>query len=132
MAVLEVAAGVIIRGDAVLVCQRAPNASLPLKWEFPGGKRQPHETLAECVRRELQEELAIDVVVGSELWRTRYHYRVDRPVDLFFFVITAFTGEPTNRVFAAIRWTTRSELPTLDFLDADRGLVSIVSGPPPG
>jgi 8-oxo-dGTP diphosphatase len=126
MAVLEVAAGVVIRGDTVLACQRRPGGSHPLKWEFPGGKRQPHESLVECVRRELLEELAIDVVVGCELWRTRHYYRLDRPVDLYFFRVTAFSGEPTNRVFADIRWATRDELHALDFLEADRGLVSIL------
>ena len=126
MAVLDVAAGVIIRGDAVLVCQRAASASHPFKWEFPGGKRQPHESLTDCVRRELYEELAVDVVVGPELWRTRHYYRVDHPIDLFFFLVTAFTGEPTNRVFASIRWVAPSELHALDFLEADRGLVAVL------
>src|SRR5262245_48911718 len=103
MAVLEVAAGVITRGDTVLVCQRKPDGSHPLKWEFPGGKRQPGESLAACLRRELHEELAIDAVIGDELWRTRHYYQVDRAVDLFFFTISLFNGEPCNRVFADVR-----------------------------
>lgn len=127
MAVLEVAAGVIVRGNTVLVCQRKPDGSHPLKWELPGGKRQQPESLAQCVRRELHEELAINVVVGEELWRTRHCYRIDRPVDLFFFLVSSIQGEPTNRVFAAIRWAARSELHTFDFLDADRALVSLLS-----
>ena len=127
MAVLEVAAGVIIRGDTVLVCQRKADGSHPLKWEFPGGKRQPGESLAECLRRELDEELAIAAKVGDELWRTRHYYQVDRAVDLFFFLLTAFAGEPSNRVFADIRWIRRTELATLDFLEADRALVDFLA-----
>lgn len=122
MAVLEVAAGVIVRGDAVLVCQRTAEGSHPLKWEFPGGKRQPGESLPHCVRRELHEELAIDALVGDELWRTRHYYQRIRAVDLYFFIAT-FTGDLSNRVFADVRWIARGTLHTLDFLEADRGLV---------
>jgi 8-oxo-dGTP diphosphatase len=126
MAVLEVAAGVIVRGDAVLVCQRSLRGSHPMKWEFPGGKRLPHEPLADCLRRELHEELAIDAVVGAELWRTRHYYQPDRAVDLFFFLAT-FTGDFSNRVFADVGWVARDELPTLDFLEADSGLVRFLT-----
>jgi 8-oxo-dGTP diphosphatase len=124
---LEVAAGVLVRGDAVLVCQRNAAGSHPLKWEFPGGKRHPDESLPQCLKRELHEELAIDAVVGDELWRTRHYYQPDRAVDLFFF-LAMFTGEPTNRVFAAVRWVTGGSLHSLDFLDADRALVSLLQG----
>jgi 8-oxo-dGTP diphosphatase len=127
MAVLEVAAGVILRGDTVLVCQRKADGSHPLKWEFPGGKRQPGESLPQCLQRELHEELAIDAVVGDELWRTRHYYHVDRAVDLFFFQIATFDGEPRNRVFASIGWVARGELVTLDFLEADRALVEFLA-----
>lgn len=126
MAVLEVAAGVISRGDAVLVCQRRAEAAHALKWEFPGGKRQPSEPLTQCLHRELREELAIDAVVGDELWRTRHFYRVERAVDLFFFVVTAFDGQPKNQIFATVRWMPRGQLGTLDFLDADRALVAFL------
>ena len=128
MAVVEVGAGVILRNEQVLVCQRRPDGPHPLKWEFPGGKRQTDESLPQCVRRELHEELGIDAAVGAEIWRTRHHYRPDRSVDLFFFRITAFTGEISNRVFAAVRWITRGELHTVDFLEADRGLVKFLDG----
>lgn len=127
MAVLAVAAGVILRGDTVLVCQRQADGSHPLKWEFPGGKRQPGESLPQCLRRELHEELAIDAVVGDELWRTRHYYQVDRAVDLYFFQVAAFAGDPSNRVFASIRWVGRAELATLDFLEADRALVEFLA-----
>lgn len=127
MAVLEVAASVIIRGDAVLVCQRNVQGSHPLKWEFPGGKRQPGESREQCLHRELQEELAVDATVGAELWRTRHYYQADRAVDLFFFLITACAGEPSNRVFASIRWIARTELAQVDFLEADRGLVHFLT-----
>jgi mutator protein MutT len=123
MSVVQVAAGVILRGDRLLVCQRTAASTHPLQWEFPGGKREPSESLAACARRELHEELAIDAVVGDELWRTRHRYRPDHAVDLFFFLITSFHGEPSNRAFASIRWVQLGRLHTLDFLEADRGLV---------
>jgi 8-oxo-dGTP diphosphatase len=122
-AVIEVAAGILTRNDRVLACRRRFEGSHAGKWEFPGGKRQPGESLTACLRRELREELGIDAVVGPELWRTRHFYRPHSPVDVFFFQVTSYTDTVCNRAFAEIRWVKRAELSRLDFLEADRPLV---------
>ncbi|MBC7224031.1 MAG: NUDIX domain-containing protein, partial [Anaerolineae bacterium] len=63
----EVVAAVLVRDGRVLLAQRRPEDMLGGMWEFPGGKREPGETLRECLRRELQEELGLRVRVGEEL-----------------------------------------------------------------
>ena len=119
----EVAAGLVMRGGRVLVCQRRPDQPHPNKWEFPGGKREAGETFVECLRRELHEELGIDAEVGVELWRTDYVYPGRNPVRLVFFAVPSHRGEIDNHAFAALRWAAVAELPNLDFLAADRELI---------
>jgi 8-oxo-dGTP diphosphatase len=121
--VLQVAAAVISRGQQILVCQRRADGPHPGKWEFPGGKRRPDESLSECARREIAEELGIEVVVGPELWRTRHQYPNQEPVELFFFLVTAYRASIVNHAFAEVRWVTVGALSELDFLEADRPLV---------
>jgi 8-oxo-dGTP diphosphatase len=123
MAPIEVAAGLLVRDRAVLACQRAAGTVHAGKWEFPGGKREAGESIEECLRRELAEELGIEAEVGREVWRTEHSYPDRPPVALTFFVVLAYRGSLVNRAFAAVRWMAVSELPTLDFLAADRELV---------
>ena len=120
---VQVAAGLLVRGRAVLACQRPPDQQHPGKWEFPGGKREAGETLAECLHRELQEELDIEAEIGAVVWSTEHTYAGREPVALTFFAVPAFRGTLRNRVFADIRWMEIAALPELDFLDADRELI---------
>lgn len=64
MTTIRVSAGVLTRGSQILICQRPPQDSHPLKWEFPGGKAEAGEDAATCLRRELQEELLIEATIG--------------------------------------------------------------------
>jgi len=122
--VVHVTAGVIVRNDTVLVCQRASGGRHPLKWEFPGGKAEAGETLETCMHRELFEELAIDAVVGRTLWRTQHQYAGRAPFALTFFLIERFAGDITNRIFAALRWAPITALGAIDFLDGDLEFVA--------
>jgi 8-oxo-dGTP diphosphatase len=121
---VQVAAGLLVRGDTVLACQRPSDQAHPGKWEFPGGKLEPGETLADCLRRELHEELGIDAEIGAEVWRTEHSYPGREPVALTFFAVPAFRGVLQNRVFADIRWVEIAALAKLDFLEADRDLIN--------
>lgn len=124
---VEVTAGVIARDDTILVCQRAAGSTHALKWEFPGGKREPGESLAECLRRELQEELGIVAEIGRVLAATKHEYSGRGWIELTFFEVGRFEREPVNRVFADIRWVRVADLESLDFLDADREFIRQLS-----
>lgn len=108
----------------MLVCQRSFAGRHPGKFELPGGKLEPGETLPECLARELREELGIDAQVGRLLWTTEHHYAADAAVQLSFFEIDSYRGEIENRVFAALLWQPLGQLAELDFLEADRALVT--------
>jgi 8-oxo-dGTP diphosphatase len=111
----------------VLVCQRRPDQPMSLKWEFPGGKIEPGESAEEALARELDEELGIAAVIGPRVAQVRHKYRNGGSIDLQFFSVKEFAGEIDNRIFNEIRWTSLSDLPSLDFLAADFGLIRDLS-----
>lgn len=118
-----VSAALILRADTVLICQRRPDQPMALKWEFPGGKMEPGESAEEALKRELDEELGIDAVIGPRIAHTRHTYRSGGAVDLQFFVVHSYQGELKNVIFNDMRWCPLRDLPRYDFLTADRDLV---------
>jgi len=124
---IHVSAGVLTRGRRLLICQRRAYDPHPLKWEFPGGKADEGEDSATCLRRELQEELAIEAIIGTELHRTRHAYASGRTVALTFLHVPAFTGEIQNTQFHAVTWIEPTQLPTYDFLEGDLAFVSALA-----
>jgi 8-oxo-dGTP diphosphatase len=118
-----VSAALIMRDDAVLICQRRRGQPMEFKWEFPGGKIEPGETAEQALARELEEELGIHAEIGDQVIRIRHTYRHGGAVDLQFFVVHAFRGKLENRVFNDFRWVPLKDLPSYDFLAADRGLI---------
>ena len=121
-----VVAGIIRRGDRILICQRQRSDAYGLQWEFPGGKVEDGEALPAALRRELEEELAIQAEVGEEVFRLRHRYP-DRYVEVVFFTMASYRGEVRNQVFEAIEWAPRAKLPEYNFLEADRELVNRIS-----
>ncbi len=123
----QVAAAFIVQRGKVLICQRTKYQPMPLKWEFPGGKIEQGEQPRDALRRELEEELGIDAVVGDEVARIRHTYRRGGAVELRFFLVEAFSGEIENRIFKDVHWVGRKELPKYDFLEADAELVKDIA-----
>ena len=123
----RVVAALIVKDGKILVCQRTKHQTMPLKWEFPGGKIEEGEQPREALRRELDEELGIDATIGDEIARTRHEYRSGNSVELRFYVVHEFRGELENRIFRDMKWAERTELPSFDFLEADLKLVSDVA-----
>jgi 8-oxo-dGTP diphosphatase len=122
-----VAAALIVRDDQVLVCQRTRYQTMPLKWEFPGGKVELGEQPADALVRELEEELGIAATIAGEVSRIQHVYRNGNAVELRFFLVREFAGEVENRIFADVQWAERARLPDYDFLEADRELVARIA-----
>ena len=119
----QVVAALIFKHEQILVCQRTRHQTMPLKWEFPGGKIEEGEQPRDALRRELNEELGIDATIGEEVARIRHEYKNGSAVELRFYAVREYKGELENRIFKDMRWAIRSELPSLDFLEADLQLV---------
>ncbi|TEB15706.1 CTP pyrophosphohydrolase [Pelotomaculum sp. FP] len=75
MQTLNVTAAIIERGSEILISQRLKGAHRGLKWEFPGGKIEPGESPEECLRREIKEELDLDIRVGDRLMIVEHQYK---------------------------------------------------------
>jgi 8-oxo-dGTP diphosphatase len=120
----RVVAALIMQDGKLLVCQRTRHQTMPLKWEFPGGKIEEGEQPRDALRRELDEELGIQATVGDELARIQHEYPNGGMVELRFYVVREYEGELENRIFKDIQWARPSELPKFDFLEADLTLVN--------
>jgi mutator protein MutT len=120
--VIKVAAGVIVQDGRYLITQRFETSSFGGLWEFPGGKCHPDESLSDCLRRELDEELGIWVDVGEELKAVAYSYQ-DFTVKLHFYRCTILQGTPRPIASQAFRWVNPSELSDYAFPEANRAFV---------
>jgi 8-oxo-dGTP diphosphatase len=119
----RVVAALIEKGGMLLVCQRTRHQTMPLKWEFPGGKIEDGEQPRDALRRELEEELGITATIGDEIARIQHEYPNGGMVELRFYIVREHQGEIENRIFREIRWAAPKDLPRFDFLEADLTLV---------
>jgi 8-oxo-dGTP diphosphatase len=118
-----VAAALIVREGEVLIGQRRRDQPMALLWEFPGGKIEAGESAQQALARELSEELGIDASIGPAVTRIRHNYRHGGAVDLQFFTVHEFNGEIINHIYQQVKWVKLADLPSYEFLAADRGLI---------
>ncbi len=98
-----VTAGVLRRGNSVLLSKRPADGLLGGMWEFPGGKQEPGESLPECLVRELREELGIEVNVGVEVGVFKHAYSHFKVV-LHAFECEIVEGEPRPLASDGLDW----------------------------
>ena len=120
-----VVAAVIEDNHRFLVTRRLPGVHLAGMWEFPGGKIDPDETHGAALRRELREELDVEVDVGDCLHRTLHAYP-DRTVELHFYRCT-LKGAPRPLLGQEMRWVPRADLRSLGLPPADTELVELLT-----
>jgi 8-oxo-dGTP diphosphatase len=119
---IEVSAGVVFRDGRVLITQRRAGDHLGGLWEFPGGKRHPGESYEDCLRRELMEELGIEVDVGERFAAVTHDYP-DKSVHLEFFLCRWRRHEPRAIGCADFAWVNREQLAQYSFPAADEQLL---------
>lgn len=122
---IEVAVGVLHRQGNVLVAQRLVQDRYFEKWEFPGGKLEQGEEPVDALRRELKEELNINIAQVAPLIRLDHDYP-DRQVRLHVYEVLEFSGEPVGYEGQAIQWVKPFECAQLDFLQANAAIVNAV------
>jgi 8-oxo-dGTP diphosphatase len=119
----NVAVGVIQRKNKYLICQRKKGRRYELKWEFPGGKLESNETIEDCLRRELKEELAIEIHSIKRIHTEAAYYEDGGLFNVAYCFVSIFYGEPQNIVFEQIRWVTLDELKKMDMLDGNKPFI---------
>ena len=126
---IDVTAGLIAKDNKLLITRRVLPASFSGKWEFPGGKIEPKETPEECLKRELLEELSIEVDIGKLLlvWEHDYGRKDGKQYRFFAFSCLITKGEPRLSVHDKMAWVRKEELSHFDFIEADKRLVETLA-----
>src|ERR1043165_5030924 len=122
MEMIDVAAALVFREGKLLITQRLTQAHLGGLWEFPGGKREPGDAFQECLSRELDEELGIEVDVQEEIESIIHEYP-EKAVCLKFFRCTLRKNECQALGCLGFRWVGPEELTLFEFPAADARLL---------
>ena len=111
----------------LLVGQRPACKDYPGKWEFPGGKLEPGESVYKALVREFREELGLEITRAEPAFVVRHHYP-DRSVELNVWRVIDFLGKATGLEDQVVCWVAPRELAGLDFLDGNQTLLERVIG----
>jgi len=118
----DVTAAVIRKRGRVLIAQRPVGGMLGGLWEFPGGKRERGEWLEECLRREIKEELGVEIEVGQPVTQVKHAYTHFR-ITLHAFECRLVNGRPCAIQVADWRWVRFDELDDFAFAVTDRKII---------
>jgi 8-oxo-dGTP diphosphatase len=118
------AVAILRENGRILVCQRKKNSRYGLKWEFPGGKVESGESIQDCVKRELREELSVDVETIGRMKSQVNRYNDGGMFEVTYCFILQFRGRPVNNAFEEIRWVTLADLQSMDILEGNKSFVS--------
>jgi A/G-specific adenine glycosylase len=124
---VAVTAGVIWRGDRVLIAKRPPEGMLGGLWEFPGGKQDRGESLVECLKREIREELGIEIEVGEEVLTINHAYTHFR-ITLHVFECRYASGVAEAIEAAEFVWVSTDDLDDYAFPVTDQQIVRWLRG----
>lgn len=121
-----VVGGLIIEQHRVLAARRRAGALAGL-WEFPGGKVEPGETPEDALRRELHEELVLEVEVGAELAAPDGAWPISEAYELRLFLARIADGTPEpGPDHDAVRWLTADQLADVEWLPSDTQALPVV------
>ena len=131
--IIHVAVGVIISLDSehntqYFLTKRLENAHQGNKWEFPGGKVETEESVAQALARELKEEIDIDVLTCQPLITINHTYVEEKgnnkTVCLEVFIVDNYTGEPSAQEGQGQGWFSLNELKKLEFPEANKAIIT--------
>jgi 8-oxo-dGTP diphosphatase len=120
---VKVSVGLILNNGSVLMGQRKPTKVYPLHWEFPGGKLEVGESHFEALRRELHEELAIEITNPEQWMNETATYSNGMIYEIEYFLVRSWNGEIQNQEFNQILWVSNEALPTLLHLSGNKTIV---------
>jgi 8-oxo-dGTP diphosphatase len=114
-----VTCAIIENNGKVLCARRSESMHLPLKWEFPGGKTEDGEEPEACLKREIREELGIEIIIVERLTSNRHTYPGRKSFELIPFRCRLAGGIMNIREHKQVQWLEKSELRDLDWAEAD-------------
>lgn len=111
----HVTAAIVQKENQILICQRSSHQNLAGFWEFPGGKQEENESLEACVKRELQEELGIEVEEEKCIGECS-----DESITLHFYTCTLAENEPVAKEHQRLCWISKKQLRDYTFCPLDQ------------
>lgn len=121
----KIAAAIIEQDGRIFIARRAKDDPLQGLWEFPGGKLEEGETLEECLKRELFEELGIDAAIGKYFSSTTFTHK-ETVWELVFFKVTSYTGTITLYDHSEMAWVRPEELTSYRFPAPDEPIIELL------
>jgi 8-oxo-dGTP diphosphatase len=118
----DVVCAIMVKEGRVLIARRGDHIRNPWKWEFPGGKVHPGEALSEALKREIREELNLEIEVDTPLRPVEYQ-EATRTIRLIPFLCRAGNGIARLSEHTGLEWVPPNLLNTFDILPADRQLL---------
>lgn len=122
MKTIEVVAAIILRDGAYFATQRG-YGEFEGMWEFPGGKIEPGESREDALKREIQEELGVDIYIKELLCTTEYDYPTFH-LTMHCYLCSVASGEIELREHKSAQWLTAETLDTIEWLPADKGIIA--------
>jgi 8-oxo-dGTP diphosphatase len=119
---IRVTCAIIEIRNKVLVVQRSDKMKMPLKWEFPGGKIEINESEEDCIKREIKEELNIEIGTVCRLAPSVFHYPAIS-IQLIPFISKYLNGVIKLREHSQYLWLEKKDLLDLDWAEADLPIV---------
>lgn len=122
---IRVTAAIIISSGKVFIAKRKPPGRMPGMWEFPGGKIEDGETPEQCLKRELNEEFGIDVLIGQHVGTSIYPYDF-YTVELMAYRTKITDGKIKLNAHADMAWVEPGDLGGYEFAPADIPFVEMI------
>ena len=119
---LKVTCAIIIQNKKILIVQNNSNSDHPFQWEFPGGKIYIEETSEECIKREIWEELEIEIKICQKMFYVEFDYDF-KQIELIPFLCSIKKGEIKLNEHSELKWISVEELDEIDFSGADKKLI---------
>ena len=122
---INVVAAIIKKKGSYFIAQRNKEKYMGLKWEFPGGKVDPGETLIEALCREIHEELNINIRVHEKLAQEKYK---DNEINivLHYFLCSIIDGTINLNEHEAMKWVEKKDFDKYDFVEGDGNISSLI------
>jgi 8-oxo-dGTP diphosphatase len=120
--VQHVTAALIEKNGKILLALRKAGKHMGPKWELPGGKVDPGEDPKEALRRELEEEFAVQAEVGEHLGSTRFREK-NLDLQILLYRVSRLAGTIVLREHEAVRWVEPGQIDDYDLVDSDRKLL---------
>ena len=119
---IEVVAAIIHRDGAYFATQRG-YGEFEGMWEFPGGKIEPGESPEDALKREIKEELGVDIAIEELLCTTEYDYPTFH-LTMHCYLCSVASGEIELREHKSAQWLTAETLDTVEWLPADKEIIA--------